>query len=206
MVTRTALTIPTIIAWVQAFASFAAVELRPERTAELMADLPLFVRETMRCGSEGWRLYDTEFRQQAAADPSLVLSTLNPEIHSSTFLYGANPKKCLHCVNSDADYLTSQCAKRTAKDRQASWRATDSKNAGSTGKTSTLPLVKLRRKRLILSAMRLQAQLRALRKKTLSARMQPGAGAGAPRHRPSRWSPAQPYGNSKDNGSVRSRS
>ena len=70
--------VPTIIAWVQAFASFAAVELqlRPERAVELMAYLRLLVRETMRCGSEGWRQYDTQFRQQAAADPNIVWSTL----------------------------------------------------------------------------------------------------------------------------------
>ena len=134
--------VPTIIAWVQAFASFAAVErqLWPERAVELMADLRLFVRKTMRCGSEGWRQYNTQFRQQAAADSNIVWSTLNPGIHSLTFLYGANPKRCMLCVNSDGDYVTSQCALRTAEDRRASWRATNSENAGNNGKTSTCRL------------------------------------------------------------------
>ena len=141
VVTPTAST-GSIIAWVQAFASFAAVELqlRPERAVELKAYLRLLVRETMRCGTEGWRQYDTQFRQQAAADPNIVWSTLNSWIHSWTFLYGANPKRCMLCVNSDGDHVTSQCALRTAEDRWASWRATDSENAGSNGKTSTCRL------------------------------------------------------------------
>ena len=33
---------------------------------------------------------------------------LNPGIHSSTFLYGANLKICACCVNSDGDHLISQ--------------------------------------------------------------------------------------------------
>ena len=155
--------------------SFRILRSGPERAAEKQNGLSTPSRA--RCGSEGWRQYGTQFRQQAAADPNIVWSSLNPELTARRFLNGANPKKCLHCINSDGDHLKSQCALRTAEYRRASWRATHSENAGSNGKTSTCRLYNYAAYGCHYQPCAYKHSC-ALRKRTRSARMKAGATQG----------------------------
>eukprot|EP00118_Oscarella_pearsei_P017030 m.167429 g.167429 ORF g.167429 m.167429 type:complete len:303 (+) comp38931_c0_seq2:1241-2149(+) len=102
----------SLLSWVQAFAAFAAVELtvRPHRIIELMAYLKLVVREAVRCGGDGWRFYDQQFRMQAAANPALSWMKLQSGLHSATFLSFRRPNNRVCTLCMEGDHCTDECS------------------------------------------------------------------------------------------------
>eukprot|EP00118_Oscarella_pearsei_P019946 m.214711 g.214711 ORF g.214711 m.214711 type:complete len:76 (+) comp39818_c0_seq9:484-711(+) len=74
-----------------AFASFAAVVLHFEanRSWELMVYLRLLVREALRCGGDGWRHYDQQFRQTVVTPTPTAPSAENAfSFHQEVALRG----------------------------------------------------------------------------------------------------------------------
>ena len=75
---------------------------QPTRSKELLAYQTLIVREARRCGGRGWLAYDTMFRQQAAGNPEVDWSKLNPTLYAVTFLaQSGSGRNCVLCMESD---------------------------------------------------------------------------------------------------------
>ena len=55
-------------------------EPRPDLTKGRLAYLRNIVQEAGRFGGDGWRTYDYAFRSQAAANPAMDWSELNPSL------------------------------------------------------------------------------------------------------------------------------
>ena len=106
--------VPDVTSWAQCFCSYAAVfgEKYPHKTRELWAYMALIMREARRCGGNGWRDYDSMFRQQAASAVDLEWGKLNSSLYAVTFLAqqvaGRGPRVCRHC--QEADHPSSECA------------------------------------------------------------------------------------------------
>ena len=70
-------------------------EARPDSRKGRLAYLRNIVRETGRFGGEGWQTYDYAFRSQAAANPAMDWSELNPSLLLSfmptSLLHGNQP-------------------------------------------------------------------------------------------------------------------
>ena len=104
--------IPDVLSWAQCFGVYigVVVETQPERTKQLLAYQATILREARRCGGNGWRGYDSMFRQLAATDEKTDWSRLNPSLFATTFLaqQGTGGKICQLCMG--ADHMQDECA------------------------------------------------------------------------------------------------
>ena len=81
----------------------------PKRTRELWAYQTTIVRETRRCGGNGWKAYDAMFRQWVASSPGTDWAKLNSAIYAVTFLaQSTKGRMCHHCL--EADHGAEECA------------------------------------------------------------------------------------------------
>ena len=104
--------VPDIISWIQCFAHYACVlgEAHPTKSRELWAYMSLIVREARRCGGNGWREYDSMFRQQAASAMELEWSKLDSSLYAVTFLaqQSGRGRICRWCQETDRP--SGECA------------------------------------------------------------------------------------------------
>ena len=80
--------VPNLLSCVSCFATYTAVltETRPDLIKSRLAYLALTVAEARKHGGDGWRAYDSVFRQNAAHDPTADWSHLDASLHAATFL------------------------------------------------------------------------------------------------------------------------
>ena len=93
--------VPDVLSWLQCFRVFASVisSKHPKRTRELWAYQTTIVRETRRCGGNGWKAYDAMFRQWVASSPGTDWAKLNSAIYAVTFLARSTKgRMCHHCL------------------------------------------------------------------------------------------------------------
>ena len=97
--------VPDLLSWLQCFGKYACVfsEKFPEKNRELWAYMIFLIRESQRCNGEGWRDYDSMFRQQAASAVDLEWSKVNNSLFSVTFLAqgSGRGKACKFCQETD---------------------------------------------------------------------------------------------------------
>ena len=98
-------TTPALLSWLQCFGKYACVfsEKFPEKNRELWAYMIFLIRESRRYNGEGWRDYDSMFRQQAASAADLEWSKVNNSLFSVTFLPqgSGRGKACKFCQETD---------------------------------------------------------------------------------------------------------
>ena len=70
--------------------------VHPGRVRQLLAYQTFVIREGRRLGGNGWRLYDTMFRQQAALDPTVDWSKINSTLYAVSFVtqQGSRVRSC----------------------------------------------------------------------------------------------------------------
>ena len=78
--------VSSITTWVYCFLYYCAIRTDDLYLRNLLVYARLLIREALRHGGTGWLEYDKIFRQQAAADPSVDWSALNPSLLASTIL------------------------------------------------------------------------------------------------------------------------
>ena len=106
--------VTSITSWAQCFMVYAAILLSkfPHKVVEVMAYGKMIIREAGRHGGEGWKVYDTLFRQMVAADKTTPWSKLNPTLYATTFLSMRDPHgqgaQCPICMESD--HREADCA------------------------------------------------------------------------------------------------
>ena len=104
--------IPDLLSWVSCFGVYAAVLSckHPNMTKRLLAYQTTIIREARRCGGNGWRQYDSFFRQQVAGNPDAYWSALNTSLYAVTFLAqgGKGGQSCTSCMESD--HTQHECA------------------------------------------------------------------------------------------------
>ena len=104
--------VPDMMSWVQCFGTYACVlgEKFPHLAKQLWAYQTLLVREARRCGGQGWRDYDTLFRQQAGSVEELEWDKLNGSLYAVTFLAqtGRSGRPCRWC--QEVDHAAVDCA------------------------------------------------------------------------------------------------
>ena len=103
--------VPDLLSWVQCFGTYVAIVTshQPVRIKQLLAYQTFIVREARRCGGRGWLAYDSLFRQQAAGNPAVDWSKLNPTLYAVTFLaQSGSGKNCILCM--EADHREDECA------------------------------------------------------------------------------------------------
>ena len=102
----------SLLTWASCFTLYVAIlaESHPHVVQQRLAYMALIVREARRNGGEGWRSYDTIFRQNAASNPALDWSILDSALYSSTFLVQRSQSGifCHHCFCSD--HSSKDCA------------------------------------------------------------------------------------------------
>ena len=114
--------IPDILSWIQCFGIYISVMASkfPDRVPNMVAYQTTLVREAHQCGGGSWLAYDTEFRQQAAADPLCDWSKLNSSLYPVTFMAQASGKGrcCPHRL--EPDHMGDDCAlsPRTQQDQR----------------------------------------------------------------------------------------
>ena len=101
--------VPDLLSWVQCFGIFVAVmaSVHPGRVRQLLAYQTFIIREGCRLGGNGWRLYDTMFRQQAALDPTVDWSKINSTLYAVSFVaqQGSRVRSCSLCLEPDHGVL-----------------------------------------------------------------------------------------------------
>ena len=97
--------IPDLLSWVQCFGTFIAImaSVYPGKVRQLLAYQTLIIREGRRLGGNGWRSYNTMFRQQAALDPAVDWSKINSTLYAVSFVAqpGTRVRSCSLCMESD---------------------------------------------------------------------------------------------------------
>ena len=136
--------VPDLLSWVQCFGTYMAVvtSAQPTKSKELLAYQTLIVREARRCGGRGWLAYDTMFRQQAAGNPEVDWSKLNPTLYAVTFLaQSGSGRNCVLCMESD--HNEEDCALAKGKVGPLILKTSSSQRSGVEG-ASRLPKGKSR--------------------------------------------------------------
>lgn len=103
--------VSSVSTWAQCFFIFAAilVEKHPTKFQELMAYGRFILKEAARHGGEGWRVYDTMFRQRVAAKKETLWDVVNGTMYSTTFLaMREGGVQCRWCMESD--HKDHECA------------------------------------------------------------------------------------------------
>ena len=104
--------IPSILSWARCFCAYAAVRCSGARSAghNFWVYLRLILQEAARNGGDGWRLYNTRFRQLAAADATANWGVVLPGLYAQTFvaLGRLSIPRCVHCL--DGDHVAADCA------------------------------------------------------------------------------------------------
>ena len=106
--------VTSITSWAQCFMANAAILLSkfPHKVVEVMAYGKMIIREAGRHGGEGWKVYDTLFRQMVAADKTTPRSKLNSTLYATTFLSMCDPHgqgaQCL--IYMESDHREVDCA------------------------------------------------------------------------------------------------
>ena len=104
--------VPDVLSWCACFSTYISVvaSKHPERVRQLAAYQTLLMREARRCGGNGWKAYDSTFRQQAASNRELDWSQLNSSLYATTFLAQGTGTgtSCSHCT--ETDHISVDCA------------------------------------------------------------------------------------------------
>ena len=104
--------VPDLLSWLQCFGTYACVfcEAFPEKRKELWAYQTFLIRESRRCDGEGWRDYDSMFRQQVASAADLEWARVNNSLFAVTFLAQSSGrgKACKWC--QETDHKSDGCA------------------------------------------------------------------------------------------------
>ena len=106
--------VPDVMSWLHSFSLYAAImwERHPQKVKEMWAYQATMIAEARRCGGRGWLLYDSAFRQQAAASTSMDkvdFSRINQSLYATTFLaYGGRGQFCTTCMQPD--HTAEECA------------------------------------------------------------------------------------------------
>ena len=82
--------VPSLISWISCFTTYIAIlsEAFPHLVRSRLAYMSLIITEASRNGGEGWRSYDTVFRQNAANNPDTDWTHLDSSLYSSTLHRG----------------------------------------------------------------------------------------------------------------------
>ena len=85
-----------VTSWAQCFMAYSAILLSkfPDKLVKVMAYGKMIIKEAGRHGGEGWKVYDTLFRQMLAADKTIPWSKLNFTLYATTFLAMPDSYSC----------------------------------------------------------------------------------------------------------------
>ena len=119
--------IPDLATWVQCYSLYVAVVAvkQPERIPELMAYLSQIVRASTRYKLPAWLVYDQNFRQEAANNPSQLWSKVDPSIYTQCFTDQALTSEnwCEQCQG--LDHTSAQCPVKPRKRPRSVFQATN---------------------------------------------------------------------------------
>ena len=108
--------VTSIILWAQCFMVYAAILLSkfPHKVVEVMAYGKMIITEAGQHRGEGWKVYDTLFRQMVAVDKTTPWFKMNPTLYATMFLSMCDPHgqgaQCPICMESD--HREADCALR----------------------------------------------------------------------------------------------
>ena len=114
--------IPDLATWCQCFAVYVAVLIphQPSRLEDLMAYQSLIAKASQKYKWPSWVVYDQNFRQEAAGNPSQAWAKVDPSIYAQCFtgqaLSGEN--WCSKCHS--LDHTLASCPLRS---RKRTWSA-----------------------------------------------------------------------------------
>ena len=100
-----------ILLWVECYSSLVAILAMnfPQKSSHFMAYLRTIVKAHRTFTGDGWVVYDTCFRRQAAASKSLDWGEIDFTLYNETFTGRAKVmSRCAHC-SSDL-HVSSDCA------------------------------------------------------------------------------------------------
>ena len=105
----------SLLTWVNCFTMYVAIlgEAHPELVRSRLAYMSLIISEAIRSGGDGWKSYDSIFRQNAAEDPELDWSKLDTSLHSSTFLAQRAEHGSFCSICFGTDHNNRECAMRS---------------------------------------------------------------------------------------------
>ena len=101
----------SLLTWVSCFTTYTAIlaESHPHLVHQRLAYMATIVREARRNGGDGWKAYDTIFRQNASGNASVDWSQLDPALHSTTFLAQKSGFSTICSVCFDCDHSAKDC-------------------------------------------------------------------------------------------------
>ena len=114
--------IPDLATWIQCFGLYAAVLLKqkPEKVSELIAYMTTISKASVKYKWPSWVIYDQNFRQDAAGNPSLSWAKVDPSIYAQCFTGQALSSEnwCARC--QCLDHTSVHCPYRPRKRTWAS--------------------------------------------------------------------------------------
>lgn len=118
--------IPDFATWSQCFALYVAVlaPQQPARIAEFMAYQSIIAKASKQYKWPAWIVYDQNFRQEAAGDPSQSWAKVDPSVYSLCFTGQAMSSEnwCSRC--QCLDHATANCPAQPSRKR--AWSASQS--------------------------------------------------------------------------------
>ena len=114
--------VPSILAWAECFVSYIGVLAmhQPARTPDLLAYMGVILYAARRYEGEEWRMYDANFRKQAAAVGVSKWAEVNPSLWTMAFSNAVASDYCSHCLS--IDHKSGDCKKagdKAEKDKKA---------------------------------------------------------------------------------------
>ena len=113
--------VPDIVTWAQCFSFFAAVVSSeyPEKAKDLWAYQAMMVTAAKRFGGDGWRTYDSSFRQRLPSLEVAEFGKLDHAIYTTTFLAGGVSGRAGGPSQGSDEWTTTRLSRsrETAADR-----------------------------------------------------------------------------------------
>lgn len=101
-----------ILTWVYCFLAYVAIRTPDKLTRDLLTYARILIREARKHGRDGWRAYDTVFRENAAASEAgeADWTKLESSLHVTTLVANRMSEGSFCHFCSEADHLSEDCA------------------------------------------------------------------------------------------------
>ena len=116
--------IPDLSTWMQCFALYVAVLAphQPERVGDLMVYMTIIAKASKKYKWPSWVVYDLNFRQEAASNPSQSWSKVDPSMYSQCFLGMARSPEGWYQQCQSLDHTTGNCPSQRSLPRKRPWQ------------------------------------------------------------------------------------
>ena len=99
-----------ILTWAYCFMGYISIRTPDQATRDMLTYARLLIREARKHGGDGWKAYDTVFRENAAITPLTEWTKIEGSLHATTFVANRSGEGIFCRFCSESDHTAEDCA------------------------------------------------------------------------------------------------